>query len=137
MSAINKNRRDNMNVQENLVIEGSKSSPSVDFQTNGYLKMEGRSMPDNAAMMFDPLIKWVENLKAEKVTFDIRLDYLNTSSSLQLFTILRLLDDNNEIKEFIVNWNYEEDDEDHYETGLIFQEKLNRAKFNYFSTAEA
>jgi hypothetical protein len=122
---------------ENLIIEGTKSSPSVWFNANGHLKMEGRSMPDNPAMAFNPLITWIENLEAEKVVFDIHLDYLNTSSSMQLFTILRLLDENCDIKEFTVNWHYEEDDEDHFETGQIFQERLQRAKFNYLSVAGA
>jgi hypothetical protein len=126
-----------MKTLEDLIIEGTKSSPSVRFQIDGHLKMEGRSMPDNAAMTFDPMIIWVQNLNTRKVIFDIRLDYLNTSSSLQLFTILRLLDENDAIDEFIVNWHYEEDDEDHYETGQIFQEKLQRTKFNYLSTADA
>lgn len=94
-------------------------------------------MPDNPAMAFNPLITWIENLEAEKVVFDIHLDYLNTSSSMQLFTILRLLDENCDIKEFTVNWHYEEDDEDHFETGQIFQERLQRAKFNYLSVAGA
>jgi hypothetical protein len=126
-----------MKALENLVIEGTKSSPAVWFNTNGQLKMEGRSMPDNPAQTFNPMIIWIQNLNTEKVVFDIHLDYLNTSSSMQLFTLLRLLDENCDIKEFIVNWHYEEDDDDHYETGIIFQEKLPRTKFNYHSTAGA
>jgi len=126
-----------MKALENLIIEGTKSSPAVWFYANGHMKMEGRSMPDNPAQTFNPMINWVELLEAEKVVFDIHLDYLNTSSSMQLFTILRLLDENCEIKDLVVNWHYEEDDEDHFETGVIFQEKLHRAKFNYLSVAGA
>jgi hypothetical protein len=125
-----------MKALEDLIIEGTKSSPAAWFYTNGKLKMEGRSMPDNPAQTFSPMINWVEHLKADEVVFDIHLDYLNTSSSMQLFTILRILDENCEIHDLVVNWHYEEDDEDHFETGVIFQEKLRRTKFNYLNTAE-
>jgi hypothetical protein len=122
-----------MNMLEDLIIEGTKSSPAVIFHPDGNLKIEGRSMPDNPAQTFGPLFAWIENLSVDKVVFDIQLDYLNTSSSLQLFKLLCLLDENDVIQELIVNWHYEADDEDHYETGLIYQEKLHRTKFNYMS----
>jgi hypothetical protein len=120
---------------EDLIIEGTHSSPAVTFKKNGRLKIEGRSMSDNPVKAFGPMLAWIEKLEVENVVFDIYLDYLNTSSSLQLFNLLRMLDENEEILELTVNWHYEEDDEDHYETGIIYQEKLHRTKFNYLSFA--
>ncbi len=120
-----------MNSLENLTIEGTQSSPKVFFQVDGHLNLSGRSMPDNPAKAFEPMFLWIEQLDSTKVIFDIQLDYLNTSSSLQLFNLLRTLDENNSIEEFIVNWHYESDDEDHFETGQFFEEKLQRTKFNY------
>ncbi len=120
-----------MNSLENLTIEGTQTSPRVIFKTNGHLNISGRSMPDNPAQAFEPLFAWLKQLDVEKILFDIQLDYLNTSSSLQLFTLLRMLDENEAIKECTVNWHYEVDDDDHYETGQFFEEKLGRIKFNY------
>jgi hypothetical protein len=124
-----------MYILKDLKIEGTTSSPSVCFHADGTLKIEGRSMSDNPAQTFEPLLIWVENLIVDRVVFDIQLDYLNTSSSKQLLSLLQLLDENDSIHELIVNWHYEVDDEDHYETGMIFQERLHRAKFNYLSFA--
>ena len=92
-------------------------------------------MPDNASRFFEPLFEWVERLAAPKVVFDINMEYLNTSSSMQLFSLLRKLEENCLIEELTVNWHYEEDDEDHYDTGLFYEEKLSRTKFNYHVAA--
>jgi hypothetical protein len=119
----------------NLLIEGSNSVPAISFNIDGHLKMEGRFIPDNALIIFEPLFEWIEHLEAEKVIFDINLEYLNTSSSMQLFSLLRKLEEKCEITELIINWYFEQDDEDHYDTGLFFEEKLYRAKFNYLEVA--
>ncbi len=95
--------------------------------------IEGRSLPDNAIKAFDPLFRWVESLRTEKVRFSINLEYLNTSSSMQLFKLLKLLEENCEIKEIEVLWHFDEDDEEHYETGQIFEEQLSRTSFSYHS----
>lgn len=124
-----------METLQNLKIEATKSSPAICFNTNGNLSIEGRALPDNAFRIFQPLFEWVEKLTAPRVIFDINMEYLNTSSSMQLFALLRKLEENCSIKELIVNWHYEEDDEDHYDTGLFYEEKLYRTKFNYFAAA--
>ncbi len=126
--------RADMNNLENLTIEGTSSSPSVLFETNGHLHISGRSMPDNPSKAFEPLFVWLEKLEADTILFDIQLDYLNTSSSLQLFTLLRMIDENETFEKCTVNWHYEADDDDHYETGQFFEEKLNKVKFNYIVT---
>ncbi len=118
---------------ENLVIEGTMSSPRVVFNHDGNLLIEGRSLPDNAVKAFEPLFSWMNSFRTEKVKFSIDLEYLNTSSSMQLFRLLRILEENCDIKEIEVIWHYDEDDEEHYETGQIFAEQLNRTNFHYQS----
>lgn len=122
-----------MKTLENLQLEATKSSPAVLFETSGRLKIEGKAIPDNAITFFEPLYMWIENLNSETVVFDIHLEYMNTSATMQLFGLLRKLEENCSILEISVNWHYEEDDEDHYETGLMFKERLNRVKFSYLS----
>jgi hypothetical protein len=124
-----------METLRNLEIEATKSAPAISFHIDGYLKIEGRFIPDNASTLFEPLFNWIKNLTAEKVVFDINLQYLNTSSSMQLFSLLRRLEENCLIKELVVNWYFEEDDEDHFETGLFYEEKLYRTKFIYKEVA--
>lgn len=122
-----------MKTLNNLQLEATKSSPSVSFNTSGELRIEGKAIPDNAIPFFEPLSMWIDNLNSERVVFDINLEYMNTSASMQLFGLLQKLEQNCSIFEITVNWHYEEDDEDHYETGLMFEERLNRIKFSFFS----
>ena len=122
-----------MKTLDNLQLEATKSSPSILFEKSGKLKIEGKAIPDNAITFFEPLFMWIQRLNSEDVDIDINLDYMNTSASMQLFGLLRKLDENCSIFKINVNWHYEEDDEDHYETGLMFEERLNRVKFNYYS----
>lgn len=118
---------------ENLQIEATKSSPSVIFNTSGILSIEGKAIPDNAITFFEPLFMWIDQLDSEDVVFDVNLEYMNTSASMQLFRLLRKLEENCLISNISVNWHYEEDDEDHYDTGLMFEERLHRIKFSYLS----
>jgi uncharacterized protein YkvS len=122
-----------MRTLENLQLDATKSSPLVSFNTSGELKIEGKAIPDNAINFFDPLFMWIDKLNSENVVFDINLEYMNTSASMQLFGLLRKLEENCSIFDITVNWHYEADDEDHYETGLMFEERLNRVKFSFFS----
>ena len=124
-----------MELLENLLIEATSTSPEVDFSVNGLLHLKGKAMPDNAVRDFEPLFAWIEKLDVPKIIFNIDMEYLNTSASMQLFTLLRKLEENCSIKELVVNWYYEKDDEDHYDTGLLYEEKLYRTKFNYLIAA--
>ena len=116
---------------DNLAIKGTMFSPRVLFKHDGHLLIEGRSLPDNAIKSFEPLFIWIDSVRAEKIKFSINLEYLNTSSSMQLFKLLKMLEENCEIKEIDVLWHYDEDDEEHYETGQIFAEQLSRTNFSY------
>jgi hypothetical protein len=124
-----------METLSNLQIKESKSLPEISFNIDGHLKMEGKLIPDNAVRVFEPLFKWIKKLKAEKIVFDVCLEYLNTSSQVQLFSLLQKIEDNPKIGSIEVNWYFDEDDEDHYNTGLWFEERLERTHFNYHESA--
>ncbi len=116
---------------ENLIIERTTNSPKVIFNRDGNFLIEGRSIPDNAIRAFDPLFKWIDSFSSEKVKFFINLEYLNTSSSMQLYSLLKIIERNCDIKQIEVVWLYELDDEEHLETGEIFAEQLKRISFNF------
>ena len=116
---------------DNLIIKGTQTSPTVAFSIDGKLKLQGRIITDNPIISFKPLFEWISELKCKKVLFDIEVDYMNTSASMQLFSLLGQLDNNKDIETIIINWYYEEDDDDHLETGHIFEQKLTRSKFEY------
>jgi hypothetical protein len=121
---------------ENLIIKGTQTSPTVAFSIDGKLKIQGRIITDNPVTAFQPLFDWISELKCNRVLFDIEIDYMNTSASMQLFCLLELLESNEVIETLKVNWHYEEDDEDHLETGHIFEQKLDRTEFTYIKMRE-
>jgi hypothetical protein len=80
---------------ENLFIEQTSKTPQIDFnQLNGELILSGKSIPENAAKVYEPVFNWVsEYIKNARPTTNIRfnLEYFNTSSSLWLAKILKIL----------------------------------------------
>ena len=62
-------------------------------------------------------------------TINIRLDYLNSSSTSCLLGILRDYEKLNKTITTIVNWQYESEDEDILNIGLNFSEIID-LKFN-------
>jgi hypothetical protein len=115
----------------NLIVESTINTPTVKFGTDGRLLMEGRSLPENVAKFYQPLVEWAAMLTAEVVKMDINLEYINSASAKKILELLKVLDANNNIKEFIVIWHYEKDDEDVLENGQIFEELLRKAVFRY------
>jgi hypothetical protein len=115
----------------NLMIESTINTPTVKFGTDGRLLMEGRSLPEDVSRFYQPLVEWAAMLTSEVVKMDINLEYINSASAKKILELLKILDANNNIKEFIVIWHYEKDDEDVLENGQIFEELLRKAVFRY------
>jgi hypothetical protein len=121
---------------EKLFVEPTQYLPMVDFSDDGKLKLEGRSIPEDATIIYNPLIDYIDQLSASCVVFDIKLDYFNTASSKKILELLKHLDANNKIKEIQVNWHFEEGDDDSVETAEIYEEFLHRTDFRYMEYAE-
>ena len=122
---------------ESLSIIGSNSTPEVIFNTDGKLSLAGRSLPEDVELFYAPMEKWMMALDAEKVLFDINLEYFNSSSSKKILDLLKVLDANMKVKMIEIVWHYEEGDDDCLESGQIFEEMLMRSSFKYMQYAEA
>jgi hypothetical protein len=122
---------------ENLIIKSSIDTPKVEFFENGELLIEGKSCPVAVTRFFEPLFSWIAGLRAEKVNFTINLEYINSASVKRILDLLKILDANRNVKEIVINWHYEEGDDDALETGQIFEEMLLRARFYYHEYSEA
>jgi hypothetical protein len=122
---------------ENIIIEARGHLPYIEFNSCGMLKLEGRSIPEDVNRLFDPLIDFVSLLKVPEATLDINLDYFNTATSKKLLEIMKELEQNNLIEELRVNWHYETGDEDSLEMAEIYEDCLQRTKFNYYEYEEA
>jgi hypothetical protein len=119
-----------------LLIDGTKGTPKVSFYPNGEMFIEGHSLPEDPARFYNPLLEWVKNCDIEAITLDIRLIYLNTSSSKEMYTFFNLINKNPCIKSVTVNWYYEEGDDDGYDMGREF-ESITKIPFKFHEYAEA
>jgi len=74
---------------------------------------------------YKPLIDWLENYKEtplDKTVVNIRLEYFNTSSSKCILDVFKKLEAIHKAKnDVVVNWFYEEDDEDMLEAGEDYE----------------
>jgi hypothetical protein len=122
---------------ENLIIKGTIDTPRVEFLNSGELLLEGKSCPVTVTRFYEPLFVWVTALRAEKVNLTINLEYINSASVKKILDLLKVLDANRNVREIVINWHYEEGDDDNLETGQIFEEMLLRARFFYHEYSEA
>ncbi len=113
-----------------LEIKGTNKTPSIRFDPEtGILEMKGRSIPENAVEFYKPLVDWLTDYAKnpkDKTEVNIQLEYFNTSSSKCILDVFKKLEEINkkEGKEVVINWYYEEDDEDMLEAGEDYQSIL-------------
>jgi len=78
-----------------LHIEPALKTPEIDFDNlTGELVLTGRSIPENAAKVYEEVLNWVKiykNHPREITNLRINLEYFNTSSTLWLAKIVQAL----------------------------------------------
>lgn len=113
---------------ESIVKKGTKISPEIHFNAKeGVIELAGRSLPEQAYDLYKPLIKWVDDYKvnAKDVTIvNLRLEYINSSSNKYLLQILKKVDEIGLSKKVIINWYYDEDDDDLLDTAKEYNDVL-------------
>lgn len=92
---------------------------------HGMIEFTGRSLPPNSELFYSRVYRWLdEYLKQPQLetTVNLKLDYLDTSSSKHFFNIFDKLNGmcarGRKVK---VNWHYETGDDEMAETGKDFQ----------------
>jgi hypothetical protein len=111
---------------EPINIEGSPKTPSIKFESeNGILEIRGRSIPENSIEFYKPLVDWLDDYAKEplkKTQVNIHLEYFNTSSSKCILDVFKKLETIHKAKnDVVINWYYEEDDEDMLEAGEDYE----------------
>ena len=78
-----------------LIIEPTHKTPQINLnKLTGDLIFSGKSIPENAAKIYEPALEWVRKyiLKARPITnFRFSIEYYNTASSLWIAKILKAL----------------------------------------------
>jgi hypothetical protein len=117
-----------------LKIPPTKTSPEILLTPDGVIKIRGRSIHENSIDFFKPVMEWLnEYVKepADVTCIDINLEYFNSASAKIIIKLLQQLSYVKlKNKKFIINWYYEEGDEDILERGEYFSSVLN-LPFNY------
>ena len=125
---------------DKIEIEGTPKTPTVEFDAgSGVLKIEGRSIPENSIEFYKPIVEWLDEYgksPKEKTEVNIQLEYFNTSSSKCILDVLKKLELISKAgNEMIINWYYEEDDEDMLEAGEDYQSII-KVPFKMIETEE-
>ncbi|MFH2096369.1 MAG: DUF1987 domain-containing protein [Bacteroidota bacterium] len=111
---------------DSISIEGTPKTPTVNFDANtGKIEIKGRSIPENSIEFYKPLVDWLEEYgktPKELTEVNVQLEYFNTSSSKCILDVFKKLESIAKAgNEVIINWYYEEDDEDMLEAGEDYQ----------------
>ena len=115
---------------EDLNIEGTPKTPTIRFDMNsGEMLIKGRSIPENSIEFYKPLTDaldaYCEYPQAETKVI-IQLEYFNTSSSKCILDVFKKLEKiNSGDSNVVINWHYEEDDEDMLEAGEDYEAIIN------------
>ena len=114
---------------EMLIIEQTDDSPRVvlDHENNQF-EISGKSLPEDVADFFQPLLDWLESYKNEpnpKTEFHFKLIYFNTASSKLILDILMILEEMVDAgHEVLVKWLALKSDEDMQEAGQEYAEMV-------------
>ena len=80
---------------QSFIIEETPKTPEIELNPiTGDFIFSGRSIPENAAKLYEPVLNWItEYILHARPTTNVRLnlEYFNTSSSLWLAKILKVL----------------------------------------------
>ena len=120
-------------------IASAKNTPEIILNPEGIIKIKGRSMNVYLPDFSEEIEAWIENYisdPAELTCVDIYLEYLNTNnfkfyiSLLQKIEFVKL-----KSKKYIINWYYDEGDEDIIEKGEYISSIL-AVPFNFIMISD-
>jgi len=121
-----------------LRINPTRKTPLVNLK-DGSIQFSGRAIPEDPVEFFKPVMVWIKDYAKElsgHTTIDLQFEYINTSSTKWIYNVLKTLGEvEGHHKKMVVNWHYEEGDDDMYELGHVLR-KLVMAPFNFIEVAE-
>lgn len=131
---------------ENLHVEPTNNTPLIncDVSTNT-ITITGESRPENVRAFYANVFVWIDAYEKslfyltslssheKKIILNFKLEYFN-SSSLKIFMeiIARLsaMSKNIDHVKLTINWHYDEDDDDMFDSGKEF-EKMTGVEMNF------
>ncbi|MCF8391614.1 MAG: DUF1987 domain-containing protein [Bacteroidales bacterium] len=125
---------------EPIIIDGTAKTPTVKFDsTTGVMEIKGRSIPENSIEFYKPMVDWLDEYaksSKDQTVVNVQLEYFNTSSSKCILDVFKKLEAINKGgSKVLINWYYEEDDEDMLEAGEDY-ESIIRVPFKMIEIVE-
>ncbi len=84
-----------MSELKNISIDGTGKTPKIEFnQERGDLILIGRSIPENASLVYEPLLEWINDyIKSPFHTTNLylNLEYFNSATSIWFAKMVRAL----------------------------------------------
>ncbi len=108
------------------IIEETEYTPEIILDKEaGVFRIKGRAITENAQEFFQPVINWFLkyfNKPNKETKLVLNIDYLNSSSSIQIMKIINLFENNlNKNNGLKIIWFYNSDDEKSKEQGNEFK----------------
>ena len=102
-------------------ILSTKNTPEISLNPDGIIKITGRSMDGNVSEFSEQIENWIDEYitnPPELTCVDISLEYFNEINLKIYYSLLRKIESIKlKNKKYIINWFYEEGDEDILEKG--------------------
>lgn len=112
---------------DSIIKDSTKRTPRIILQP-GRIFIMGRSIPENPGEFYRPVLEWLAEYVVKykgKSKIDIGFEYINTSSTKWIYTILKELSGLDEISDNAsVTWYFEQGDDDMGELGFILRSLL-------------
>ncbi len=118
---------------EKVIIDGTKTTPRITLDPSGVLNIRGRFIHENPIDLFDPVIKWLKKYKQDPrpvTVVNVDLEYFSCTASRHILKVLETILPLKEDNRLIINWYYEDGDEDILERGQYYESIFN-IEFNF------
>ncbi|MFP3860984.1 MAG: DUF1987 domain-containing protein [Bacteroidales bacterium] len=121
--------------EDSVKVEGTNQTPEVILDQNkGLISLKGYSLPENTGEFYYPVLEWIKKYidKAQTITtVNFDLEYFNSSSFKMLLELTKLISKlKKKGKQLHVTWNYQEGDDDMFDSGRQLEEILDM-EFEY------
>lgn len=113
---------------DRLEFQPTPKTPYILLDPSGRITFKGRSIPEDVSQFYDEIVDWIRHYSERPPStteVNVEMEYLNSGTSkyiLKILKILRQIDSNG--YELIINWIYEEGDDDIMERGEYYSSIL-------------
>ncbi len=108
-----------------FMMTAKEYTPYVLLDANkGFVEISGRSFPEDSNRFYKPILKWIDEYLLEPkpdTQLNFKFSYFNTASSKKILELIKKFSSLNKTEnKLIVNWYYDEGEDDMLNAGNDF-----------------